>query len=271
VRGELAVYIGSGLYRFDPAWLAREGVVWDWINLFVGLPLFALAIYLSQKNSLRGQLLVGGMLFYFYYVYIMAMAGYAFNRIFLVYTAIFALSGVTFFINLHGIDVARLPEKVSPRFPRRLFIGFTFAMSFLLILLWLGRIIPMMISDRLPEDMAGLNTLVSQGFDLGMIVPLLLSTGILLWRRSAWGYLLTGVSLSYSLLMCITLPAFIAVPMIQDGKIKLIEASPLLVLGLLGLILSGLFYKNVQEEGPILVRKSKEVFGGRLPTNTQRN
>jgi len=245
VRGELAVYTGSGLYRFDPAWLAREGAVWDAINLFVGLPLFALAIYLSQKNSLRGRLLLGGMLFYFYYVYIMAMAGYAFNRMFLVYTTIFALSGVAFFINLHAIDVTRLPEKISPRFPRGLFIGFTFAMSFLLILLWLGRIVPIIIDGQFPEDMTGLNTLVSQGFDLGMIVPLLLSTGILLWRHSAWGYLLTGVSLSYSLLMCITLPAFIAVPMLQDGKIKPLEASPFLILCLLGLILAGLFYKNV--------------------------
>jgi len=249
VRGEQAVTQGSGLYRYDPAWFAREGVVWDSINLFFGLPLFAGAIYLSQQDSLRGRLLLGGLLFYFFYVYLMATTGYAFNRLFLVYVAIFALSGVAFFLNLHGIDVARLPERVSSRFPRRLFIAFTFVMGFLLIFLWCGRILPNMAHDRLPPDVAGLNTLVSQGIDLGMVVPLMLATGIILWRRSPWGYLLAGVSLSYGLMMCITLPAFIAVPLIQDGKINLIEASPLLVLCLIGLVLSVIFFGNVREEG----------------------
>ncbi len=248
VRGEQVVFQGSGLYHYDPAPFAREGVVWDVINLFIGLPLFAVAIYLNQRNSLRGRLLLGGLLFYFSYVYVLAMTGYSFNRLFLVYVAIFALSAVTFFINLHDIDVGRLPAQISPRFPHRLFIGFTFIMGALLVFLWLGRIIPIMVNDQFPPDMAGMTTPVSQGFDLGMVVPLLLSTGILLWRRSPWGYLLASISLSYGLLMCITLPAWIAVPLIQDGKINPIEAGPFLVLSLVGLVLAGMFYGNVQEE-----------------------
>lgn len=247
VRGEQAVFQGSGLYRYDPAWFAREGIVWDVINLFIGLPLFAVAIYLSQQNSLRGRLLLGGLLFYFVYVYVMAMTGYAFNDLFLVYVAIFGLSAVAFFVNLHGIDVAHLPAQVSARFPRRLFIGFTFGLSAVLTFLWLGRIIPIMVNDRFPSDMAGLTTPVSQGIDLGMVVPLMLSTGILLWRRSPWGYLLAGISLSYGLMMCITLPAFIVVPLIQDGKTNMIEASPFLVVSLMGLYLFGRFYRTVQE------------------------
>jgi hypothetical protein len=248
VRGEHAIFQGSGLYRYDPAWFAREGIIWDVINLFIGLPLFAMAIYLSQRDSLRGRLLLGGLLFYFFYVYIMAMTGNAFNRLFLVYVAIFALSAVAFFINLHGIDVARLPAQLSARFPRRLFIGFTFVVGATLIFLWLGRIIPIMVNDRFPSDITGLTTLVSQGIDLGMVVPLMLSAGILLWRRSSWGYLLTGVSLGYGLMMSITLPAFIVVPLIQDGKTNLIEATPFSVLCLAGLYLAAQFYWNVQEE-----------------------
>lgn len=248
VRGEQAVFQGTGLYRYDPAWFAREGVVWDVINLFIGLPLFALAVYLSQRGSLRGQLFLGGLLFYFFYVYVMAMSGNAFNRLFLVYVAIFALSAVAFFINLQGIDVARLPAKLSPRFPRRLFIGFTFVVSGTLIFLWIGRILPIMVNDRFPPEITGLTTLVSQGFDLGLVVPLMLSTGILLWRRSPWGYLLTGVSLGYGLMMSITLPAFAVVPLIQDGKTNLIEAIPFSLVSLAGLYLVMQFYRSVQDE-----------------------
>jgi hypothetical protein len=248
IRGEQVTYQGSGLYRYDPVTFAREGVIWDVVNLCMGLPLFALAIYLNGRDSLRGRLFLGGMLFYFSYVYLLAMTGYSFNPLFLVYVAIFALSAITFFLNLHGIDVDRLPSKFSPRFPHGLFIGFMFVMSAVLVFLWLGRILPIMVSGRFPADSAGMTTLVTQGFDLGMVVPLLLSAGVLLWRRTAWGYLLTSISVSYGLLMCISLPAWIVVPLIQDGKINSVEAVPFLLLSIFGLYLVGAFFRNVQEE-----------------------
>ncbi len=249
VRGEQAVFQGSGLYRYDPAWYVREGVIWDVINLTIGLPLFAAAIYLTQRGSLRGRLLLGGLLFYFFYVYLMAMTANSFNRLFLVYTVIFALSAVAFFINLYGLEVNRLPEQVSSRFPRRLFIGFTFAVSAILSFLWLGRIIPAMIADQLPPALAGASTLETQGIDLGLIVPLMLSAGILLWRRSPWGYLLTSVSLGYGLMMSISLPSFIVVPLIQDGKTNIIEAIPFALMSLAGLYFVWVFYRNINASG----------------------
>jgi hypothetical protein len=135
VRGEHATYQGTGLYRYDPASVASEGVVWDVINLCLALPLFALAIVLSWRGSLRGRLGLCGMLFYFFYVYMQYAVMIAFNPLFLVYITIFALSAVTFFLNLRSIEVARLPEHISAHFPRRLFIGFTLVMSTALTLL----------------------------------------------------------------------------------------------------------------------------------------
>ncbi len=248
VRGEHATYQGVGLYRYDPASVAREGVVWDVIDLCLALPLFAAAIVLSRRDSLRGRLLLGGMLFYFFYQYMQYAVMLAFNPLFLVYVSIFALSGVAFFLNLGGIDVSRLPAHISARFPRRLFIGFTLVMSAALIVLWLGRIIPYTLAGRFPDELAGMTTLVTQAFDLGIVVPLLLSTAILLWRRSAWGYLLAGISLTFGFVMCITLPAWIAVPLIQAGQINLIEAAPFLLLCLVGLYVTGRFFWSVHEE-----------------------
>jgi hypothetical protein len=247
VRGEHATYQGSGLYRYDPASVAREGVVWDVIDLCLALPLFAAAIVLSWRDSLRGRLLLGGMLFYFFYQYLQYAVMLAFNPVFLVYVAIFALSAVAFFLNLRGIEVSRLPEHISARFPRWLFIDFTLVMSAALIVLWLGRIIPYTLAGRFPDELAGLTTLVTQAFDLGMVVPLLLSTAILLWRRSVWGYLLAGISLTFGFVMCITLPAWIVVPLIQAGQINLIEAAPFTLLCLMGLFVAGRFFWSVQE------------------------
>jgi hypothetical protein len=248
VRGEHAIYQGSGLYRYDPASVAREGMVWDMIDLCLALPLFALAIVLGQRNALRGRLLLGGMLFYFVYKYLMYATMVAFNPLFLVYVAIFALSAVAFFLNLGGIEVSHLPAHMAARFPQRLFIGFTLVMSAALIVLWLGRIIPYMLAGRFPDEFAGLTTLVTQAFDLGMVVPLLLTTAILLWRRSAWGYLMAGISLTFGFIMSITLPAWITVPLMQAGQLNLIEAAPFTLLCLVGLYVAGRFFWSVREE-----------------------
>lgn len=248
VRGEQVVIQGSGLYRYDPAWYVQEGVTWDVINLVIGLPLLALAIFLSTRESLRGRLLLGGMLFYFWYVYGMAMTGNSFNPLFLVYVLIFGLCGVSFFINLYGIDVGRLPEQVSEHFPRRLFIGFTFLAGGVLAILWIGRIVPIMITNRFPAEWAGLPTLTSQAFDLGAVVPLMLSSGVLLWRRSPWGILLASVALTHGLMMSITLPAWITVPLISNGTTRLVEAIPFSAMSLAGLIFFGVFYRNIRPE-----------------------
>lgn len=247
VRGEHATYQGTGLYRYDPASVASEGVVWDVIDLCLALPLSVVAIVLSWRGSLRGRLLLGGMLFYFFYKYMQYAVMLAFNPLFLVYVAIFALSAVAFFLNLQGIDGSRLSAHVSARFPRWLFIGFFLVMSAALILLWLGRIIPYTIAGRFPDELAGMTTLVTQAFDLGMVVPLLLSTAILLWRRSTWGYLVAGISSTYGFVMCVTLPAWIAVPLIQAGQIDLVEAAPFSLLCLIGLYVVGRFFLSVQD------------------------
>jgi hypothetical protein len=248
VRGEHATYQGYGLYYYDPASVAREGIIWDVIDLCLALPLFIVAIVLSWRGSLRGQLLLGGMLFYFFYKYMMYAVMLSFNPLFLVYVSIFALSAVSFFLNLGDIKVSSLPAHISTNFPRWLFILFTLVMSAALIMLWLGRIVPYTLAGRFPDELAGLTTLVTQAFDLGIVVPLLLSTAVLLWRHSIWGYFLGGVSLTFGFVMCITLPAWIVVPLIQVGQMNLIEAVPFLLLCLIGLFVAGRFFWSVQEK-----------------------
>jgi len=245
VRGQEAVFQGSGLYRYDPVVVVREGVIWDVINLCIGLPLLTVAVISTLGDSLRGRLLLGGLLFYFFYVYLMYATMMAFNPLFLVYVAVFALSLVAFFLNLSRIDVAGLPMHISPRFPRTVFIVFSLLLSAALLLLWIGRIVPIMRSGKFLPELAGITTLETQALDLGLIVPLALCSAILLWRRAAWGYFLTSVAITFGFMMFITIPAWIAVPLIQDGQVNLVEGVPFFLLCLVGLVLVVLFYRNV--------------------------
>ncbi len=248
VRGEHATYQSGGLYRYNPASVAREGIVWDAIDIVLALPLFIAAIWLDRRGSLRGRLLLLGTLFYFTYKYFQYAVMLAFNPLFLVYVAIFTLSAVAFFMALAGVDVARLPNRISDHFPHRLIIGFTSVMGVALILMWLGRIIPYTLADRFPDEFAGMTTLVTQALDLGMVVPLMLTTAVLLWRRSVWGYLLGGISMTFGLIMSITIPAWIVVPLIQDGQVNPVEAAPFSVLCLIGLYVFWQYFRNIGGE-----------------------
>jgi hypothetical protein len=202
------------------------------------------------------------MFFYFFYQYMQYAVMVAFNPLFMVYVAIFALSGVAFFLNLWGIDVARLPERVSTRFPRRLLIGFTLVMGVAITLLWLGgRVIPYTLAGHFPDDIAGMTTLQTQAFDLGLVVPLLISTAALLWQRSAWGYLVAGISCTFGFMMSITLPAWIAVPLLQSGQMNLVEAAPFVLLCLVGLYVAGRFFWSIQEKEKM--RLPSEIVLGR--------
>ena len=92
----------------------------------------------------------------------------------------------------------------------------------------------------------GLSTLDSQALDLGLIVPLSLAAAFLLWRRSPWGYLLTGIGITHGLMMFISIPTWIVVPLIQDDSVNLIEAIPFFILCFIGVILAVWFYKGMR-------------------------
>lgn len=264
VRGEQATIQGNGLYRYDPAEVASEGRVWDAITLFIGLPLFAAGMVLTARDRLRGRLLLGGMLFYFFYMYLMYATMVAFNPLFLVYVAIFALSLAGFLLNLRQIDIIGLPAHIGARFPRRILAGYFIVMGLMILMLWTRLIISIMDSGKFPPQFAGMTTLQTQALDLGLIVPLMFAAGILLWRRSPWGYLLAGISASFALMMCIVLPAWIAVPLLREGTIDPVEAVPFLAGSLAGLVLAWMYFRNVSE------RKIDTVGGGPVRSASSR-
>lgn len=246
VRGQSAVFQGSGLYRYNPASFAREGVVWDVVNLFLALPLFAVGSILAFRGSIRGKLLLGGLLAYFSYVYLSCAMMYTFNNFFLVYVAILALTSVAFVQNFSQIDVDKLPELFGGRFPRRLFIGYSAAVGGFLIILWLARILPIMRTGRFPPELAGFHTLGSQVLDLGLLVPLAFATTTFLRRRSPWGHYLASVMTTFGLMMFVAIPAWITVPLIQDGEANLFEAIPFFLLSGAGIALALTFYARLK-------------------------
>jgi hypothetical protein len=118
-------------------------------------------------------------------------------------------------------------------------------MGLMILLLWARLIASIMIAGVFPPQFAGMTTLQTQALDLGLVVPLMFATGILLWRRAPWGYLLASVS--FGLMMAIVLPAWIAVPLIREGRIDPVEAVPFLAGCALGVYMAWSFFRGVSE------------------------
>lgn len=191
-RGEAVMINGHGLYFYDTVSLAAQAQGNDLVTLFVGLPMLGIASWLAFRGSLRGQMLLTGTVGFFLYTYMSMSMSTSFNPLFLVYVAIFGLSVYAFVLCMMSFDLKTLPDHFPARLPRGWIAGLLFLMGAFLFLFWLGTIIPAILQNH-TAALDNTTTFVIQAMDLALIVPLAILSGILLLRRSAWGYLLASV------------------------------------------------------------------------------
>ncbi|MFN8007775.1 MAG: hypothetical protein U0V70_12245 [Terriglobia bacterium] len=147
----------------------------------LGTPFFAVAIVLSQRERLaRASVAQWFIILFFLCVPDVCRDGCVQSSVPGVCGNLCSLSRGLYHELAKSREISRLPSQVSARFPRQLFVGFAYFLSGALLLLWLGRIVPMMVTGHFPAELAGMTTLETQALDLGMVVPLAISAGILL-------------------------------------------------------------------------------------------
>jgi hypothetical protein len=243
-RGETVMINGHGLYHYDTISTVAQMQGNDLITLLVGLPLLVVAAWLAFHGSLRGRLLLAGTLGFFLYTYLSMSMLTAYNALFLVYVALFTLSLYAFILSMLSFDLAELPQHFAPQLPHGLIAGVLFAVGGFLFLAWMGRIVPPLLQGRAPA-LENTTTLVIQTMDLSLIVPLAILAGILLLRRSAWGYLLASVAVLKGLTMALAVSTM-GINMILAGvPDSLAVVIPFLVLTLLNLVMAVLLLRNV--------------------------
>lgn len=248
LRGESVSIQGSGLYQYDSVSSASQAIAQDVVTLILGVPLLLVALWFYRKGSLRGQLLLCGTLAYFLYTYISYAMLVAFNSLFLLYVALVSLSLVAFILSVTGIDIQNLPFHFTNRFPRKFIVGFLFVLASFLMLAWLGRIVPAMFSSKPPVGLETSTTLVIQVLDLGLLVPLSYSAGILLLRKLAWGYLLASVVLFKGLTIGTAICALIIGQILAGVEISPVEAVVFPLITLTGLILTLALLRSLSQE-----------------------
>lgn len=243
-RGEQVTINARGLYYWDTVSMAAQQQGNDIVTLVVGLPLLAISTWLALRGSLRGRLLLTGTLGFFLYTYLSMSMLTAYNALFLVYVALFTLSLYAFILSMLSYDLADLPRHFSTRLPHGLIAGLLFFVGGFLLLAWLGRIVPPLLQNQTPV-LENTTTLVIQAMDLGLIVPLAILSGLLLLRRSPWGYLLASVSIMKFLTMGLAVSTMSINMALRGTAESLGIMIPFLVIALMNVLMTVLLLRNI--------------------------
>jgi hypothetical protein len=178
----------------------------DALNLVVGLPILLGSLWLARRGNLIGLLCWPGALFYVLYVYVPYVIGVPFNVLFLPYLVLVALSAYTLIGLVASIDGEVVRQRLTGVVPARTSGGILAGLAILIIVRQIAVIVTALTSQT-PVDTPELPSWIA---DFTLAIPLLLVSGILLWRREALGYVAgAGLLLGYGVLALSLIPFFV--------------------------------------------------------------
>lgn len=229
--GENIQLYQKGLYARDSVSMASQAIAQDVVTLIIAIPFLLVSLCMIKKQNRKGLFLLTGTIGYFLYTYTSYSFLMIFNSLYLVYVLLMALSFYAFILCLMELNKSDIKEIITDRFPRKSLGVFFFIAGIMIMLLWLGRIVPALMKGSAPEQLEHYATLGIQSLDLGFVVPACLVTAYLLGKGQKWGYLLATVLV----IKMVTMTAAVSAMTIQMQRngVQVAISERLLFLGLL--------------------------------------
>ncbi len=234
---------------------ARETTPWanqamgqDIANL-VSITVLLIALYFVSKGSVRAFMIWIGTLLTLLYAYVIYAFAAHFNSLFLVYVAIIGLCFYAFFSSALELQ----PERLQPHFIAvtiyRAVSIYLLLIAMLFALLWLSQDIPAIVAGKVPQSVTetGLLTNPVHVLDLGLYLPGMVITAILLWRRSFLGYFFAIPFLVFNILTGIGVIAIDVVAVRQGTPPTLGVDLFLAIIIVVSLVLSVHYVREVKE------------------------
>ena len=255
VRGEEVELYGEGLYRFDTVFIAAGSRGTDVVTLVLGIPMLVIAAVLYRRGSLRGGLLLAGVLAFFLYVYASRSLGNAYNGLFLFSIALFSASLFAFLLTVASIDRRAVGARLAADRARHGLAGFLFASGVVTAVVWLQPLLGALLRSDESKYLDTYTTTVTDVLDLGVIVPTLVAASALILRRETLGYVLAAVMLVLLLLVAATIIVGTVFQVAADVSFTAGEiVGPIagfLVLGAIGTVLLARLLRDAGEGAPL--------------------
>ncbi len=195
------IFLERTYLRETKAW-AVQAIGQDYANLIVVILLLVSTCYLS-KNSLRAYLVWLGA--HIYIIYAFAIYGFAvhFNFLTLIYIIILGLSSYTLVGGLMAVGTKNLPASFLLNTRSKIVSALLMIIGILFGLLWLSEIVPGLLSNEISPSLVETGLWVNpvHVLDLAFILPGMVITSVLLWRRNMLGFLLAVPLMVFSVTM----------------------------------------------------------------------
>lgn len=233
---------------------ARETMSWaiqtfgqDIANIIAAVALL-IAVYFISKGSVKAFLVWVGVLITLIYPYVIYAFDIHFNSLFLVYVAIVGLSFYTLLGSMMRLQLDSLQPYFAAITKARLVSVFLLVIAVLFSLQWLSEDIPALLTGKMPQSVVenGLMTNPVHVLDLGLYLPAMIITAILLWRRKLWGYFLAIPLLVFSILTGIGILAMFLVMSSKGMPTSPVVELLFAVIVVVSLVLSVFYLREVK-------------------------
>src|SRR6266705_6217959 len=246
------VLIASSAGLFIKSIYARETMSWtgqaygqDVANLVAAVALF-ITVYFVNKESVKAFLVWMGVLLTLMYPYVIYAFDIHFNSMFLVYVAILGLSFYTLVGSMIRLHLDSLQPSFAATTKARPVSVFLLVVAILFYLQWLSEDIPALVTGKIPPSVMenGLLTNPVHVLDLGLLLPAMIITAILLWRRKLLGYFLALPLLVFSILTGIGILAIFVAMSMKGMPTSLVVELLFAAIVLVSLVLSVLYVRE---------------------------
>jgi hypothetical protein len=162
----------------------------------VAVPILIVAMVMANRSSARARLVWIGALAYTAYNFAFYVFGAAFNDMFLVYVVAFSSSIFAFITAMMGLDASAIADRYRAAAPTRAVAGLLVLVGVVFAVLWSAFSISYAVSGHISLGAApldGMHTVFA--IDLSLMVPAMALAGVLLWKRTPWGFVM-GAAMS---------------------------------------------------------------------------
>lgn len=220
------------VFRGDSPYLVAQAIGQDLVTLLVALPALVIGAVLAARGSDRARLVWLGVLVYLVYTYVIYAFHIRFNPLFLVYVALLGFSLYALIGGLATTDFDRIKARHTRENTAKAAGIFLLAVSVLFYFVWLGEVVPALISGTVPQSIAdnGTPTNGVHVLDMAWILPSLILTGFWLRRRRPIAYALAGALLAFLPLLALAIVVMV-VAMALYGQAS--SVAPAAIFGLL--------------------------------------
>ena len=217
--------------------IAQSFVANDVVNLFIGLPILLLSMWLAWRGRLLGLLFWPGALFYGLYNYTAYLFGVSFSGLFALYLVIVTLSVYTIIGLVAAIEGTAVKGQLDGRVPVRFGGGVLAVMGFAFSVRTLFILVNQTAASTVDQAVASADFILGVASIIG---------GIMLWRRRPLGFVGGTGLLFYSSMLFVGVIAFLLLqPVLHDTPLPVDDIIVLLVMGLVTFLPFGFFVRGV--------------------------